>query len=169
MLRANATGVAGMLVAEYGALVRYSRRLTANGPEAVDLVQMLCARVLAQGAASNPPANASAWLRTALFRLFVDFRRRARREIPSDVVFLEAPAVIVETEPSAPVATVEDVRAALALLPAHYRVPFELYTFEQLSYEGIAARLGIPCRTIGTRINRARKQLRGLLEAPPNP
>ena len=39
--------IGGALVAEYSALISYSRRLTSNGPGA-DLVQMVCARVLSQ-------------------------------------------------------------------------------------------------------------------------
>jgi RNA polymerase sigma-70 factor (ECF subfamily) len=153
------------LVSEYRSLVSYSRRLTANGPEAIDLVQMLCARVLAPSETTTRPDNVSAWLRTVLFRLFVDFRRRARWEIPSDGAAFEHPAHAVYPAGAAhPPLTVDDVHAVLLTIPAHYRVPYELYTFENVSYEGIAARLGLPCKTVATRINRARKRLRGLLE-----
>lgn len=168
-MRAQQRTVGEMLVAEYAALVRYSRRLTANGPEAADLVQMLCARVLAQSGTMSPPDNVSAWLRTVLFRLFVDFRRRARWEIPTHGPVLDGPAAFPELDPPAQLPTVEDVRAVLLSLPAHYREPYELYTFEHMSYQRIAARLGVPCRTVGTRINRARKRLRGLLQARPRP
>ena len=164
MLRGEPQTVSEALVAEYRSLVTYSRRLTANGPEANDLVQMLCARVLANGAAMRRPDNVSAWLRTVLFRLFVDFRRRARWEIPFDGATLDRSPHAVEPErPLSPV-TIDDVRAVLLAIPPHYRVPYELYTFENITYEAIAARLGVPCKTVATRINRARKRLRGLLE-----
>jgi RNA polymerase sigma-70 factor (ECF subfamily) len=156
--------VGEVLVAEYGALVSYSRRLTANGPDAIDLVQMLCARVLAQSATMSRPDNLSAWLRKVLFRLFVDFRRRARWEIPSEGATFEHPAHAVHPEALLRSVTVDDVRAVLRALPAHYRVPYQLYTFENVSYEGIAARLKLPAKTVATRINRARKRLRDLLE-----
>src|SRR4051812_35446045 len=153
----------GLLVSEYRSLIAYSRRLTADGPEATDLVQMVCTRVL-----SSPkrvwPENVSAWLRTILFRLFVDLRRRGRWEIPTEDAALDQRAVAVEPELTTDGATINDVRALLLSLPAHYRVPYELYTFDNMSYEGIADRLGLPSRTVGTRINRARKKLRGLLE-----
>lgn len=155
--------VAEALVTEYRSLVSYSRRLTANGPEAIDLVQMLCARVLAQSQTMIRPDNVSAWLRTLLFRLFVDFRRRARWEIPSDSAALDQPSAVPEPERQVNL-TVDDVRAVLLTLPAHYRVAYELYTFDSVSYEGIAERLGVPAKTVATRINRARKRLRELLE-----
>lgn len=165
ILTLDAPTVGTMLLAEYRSLVSYSRRLTSNGPEAADLVQMVCARVLSQPTTTTRPVNVSAWLRKILFRLFVDLRRRAKWEIPMDVAAL-GPAAN-DIEPHLPPATVEDVRALVELLPAHYRVPYELFTFKEMSYEGIAARLGLPCKTVATRINRARKRLRGLLQARP--
>jgi RNA polymerase sigma factor (sigma-70 family) len=175
-LRRGARSIGDLLVAEYGALMTYSRRLTSNGPEARDLVQMLCARVLAQAATMVEPDDLSSWLRTALFRLFVDFRRRAKREIPmhfrdvgdvEDVRHVDGPALqIADLEPEIhhrPI-TLDDVRSLLAALPAHYRVPYEMFSFEGMSYEQISSRLGLPSRTVGTRINRARKRLRGLLQ-----
>ena len=153
----------GLLVSEYRSLIAYSRRLTANGPEATDLVQMVCTRVLSRPKRAWPE-NVSAWLRTILYRLFVDLRRRGRWEIPMENAALDLRAVAVEPELTAEGATINDVRVLLLSLPAHYRVPYELYTFDNVSYEGIADRLGLPCKTVGTRINRARKKLRGLLE-----
>ena len=111
------------------------------------------------------PDNVSAWLRTALFRLYVDFRRRARREIPTHLEGVDGPATYVEPEVHRCVpVTVDDVRALLTALPVHYRVPYEMFSFDGLSYEQISSRLGVPGRTVGTRINRARMRLRGLLQ-----
>jgi DNA-directed RNA polymerase specialized sigma24 family protein len=58
----------------------------------------------------------------------------------------------------------EDVRSLLGALPAHYRVPYEMFSFDGVSYEQISSRLRLPIRTVGTRINRARKLLRALLQ-----
>lgn len=156
--------IGDLLVSEYGALATYARRLTANGPEARDLVQMLCARLLAQGCTVAQLDNAPAFLRTALFRLFIDFRRRAGREIPTQFEGMDGPAFHVEPEEHCEPVTLEDVRALLGALPAHYRVPYEMFSFDGMSYEQISRRLGLPSRTVGTRINRARKRLRGLLQ-----
>jgi RNA polymerase sigma-70 factor (ECF subfamily) len=161
----DARTIGGLLVAEYRSLISYSRRLTSNGPEATDLVHMVCARVLSQQARIAEVDNVSAWLRTVLFRLFVDSRRRARWEIPTDEAALDRPAAVVEPESALYHATVDDVRILIPALPTHYRVPYELFTFEGMSYARISVELGLSSKTVGTRINRARKQLRVMLQA----
>lgn len=155
--------ICGVLAAEYRALITYSRRLTANGPEAADLVHIVCTRVLSQRTPITSVENLSGWLRTVLFRTFVDLQRRARREIPTDSAVLERPTTVPEAEIEAPDVTIDDVRAVLATIPAHYRVPYEMFTFEHMPYARIAAVLGLSLATVGTRINRARGRLRQLI------
>jgi RNA polymerase sigma-70 factor, ECF subfamily len=157
--------VGGALVAEYAALVTYSRRLTSNGSEATDLVQMVCARVLSQQTEVAKVENIAAWLRTVLFRQFVDVRRREKWEVPVESATLEQSCENNEPESRPFQVTVDDVRTLVPSLPAHYRVPYELYTFEEMPYSRIAAVLGLSCKTVATRINRARRRLRNLLEA----
>ena len=152
--------IAALLAAEYRALILYSRRLTANGPEAADLVHIVCARVLSQPAPIEGVENPSGWLRTVLFHTFVDLRRRARWEIPTDTAVLERPTATPEAEIEAPEITMDDVRAILTTIPAHYCVLYEMFTFEHQPYARIAAVLGLTLATVGTRINRARERLR---------
>jgi len=52
----------------------------------------------------------------------------------------------------------------ISRLPVHYRVAFSLY-LEGLSYESIGRTLGIPVRTVETRLRRARQQLQARLMA----
>jgi len=153
-----------LLVAEYRQLLVYARRLTSNGPEAADLVHMVFARVLSQGERIVCPENMAAWLRTVLFRLFVDLRRREKWEIPTDSAALDQPASVADLEPTRFRATIEDIRVVVLSLPSHYREPYELFTFEHMSYDRIAMRLGLSSKTVGSRINRARRRLRTLLE-----
>jgi RNA polymerase sigma-70 factor (ECF subfamily) len=100
-----------------------------------------------------------------LFHTFVDLRRRARWEIPTDSADLDGPAAAPETEAGSPQVTIDDVQSLLAFLPPHYRVPYELFTFEDMPYARIGEELGLPCTTVGTRINRARERLRRLIRA----
>jgi RNA polymerase sigma-70 factor (ECF subfamily) len=57
-----------------------------------------------------------------------------------------------------------EVGAAVARLPEHLRLPLVLREFEDLSYQDIATRLGVPLNTVRTRILRARRALREELE-----
>jgi RNA polymerase sigma-70 factor (ECF subfamily) len=153
------------LVAQYRSLISYSRRLTANGPEAADLVHIVFARVLSHPTPVADVENLSGWLRTVLFRTFIDLRRREDREIPTESAVLERQAAGPEEEIGDSPVTVNEVRALVAALPALYRAPYELFTFEHMPYAQIATVLGLSCTTVGTRINRARTRLRRLLRA----
>jgi RNA polymerase sigma-70 factor, ECF subfamily len=60
----------------------------------------------------------------------------------------------------------EQVRVALASLPAHYRVVVELRHYQELSYDEIAAELNIPLSDVKSHLFRARKILAEKLHAP---
>ena len=60
----------------------------------------------------------------------------------------------------------EQIRSALASLPAHYRVVIELRHYQELSYEEIAAELNIPLSDVKSHLFRARKLLAEKLHAP---
>ncbi|WP_394829227.1 RNA polymerase sigma factor [Pendulispora albinea] len=167
----DATSVA--LIAEYRPLLEYAKRLTRNGSEAHDLVHATLVRALWEGSedGSDFPENVGAWLRTVLFRLFVDERRRSSKERSFDLSLLDQIEGIQDTEnieeppPSWSCVSIEDVRQALPLLPRRFREPYVLFAFQQLSYKDIAIRLELSVATVGTRIARARSKLRLLLRA----
>jgi RNA polymerase sigma-70 factor (ECF subfamily) len=58
-----------------------------------------------------------------------------------------------------------DLESALAELPPKYRLVLLLYYFDGQSTRSVAESLGISPGTAHTRLSRARKQLRKLLEA----
>lgn len=60
----------------------------------------------------------------------------------------------------------EQLRRALASLPARYRVVVELRHYQELSYEEIAAELNIPLSDVKSHLFRARKILAEKLHAP---
>jgi RNA polymerase sigma-70 factor (ECF subfamily) len=60
----------------------------------------------------------------------------------------------------------EQIRRALASLPARYRVVVELRHYQELSYEEIAAELKIPLSDVKSHLFRARKMLAEKLHAP---
>jgi RNA polymerase sigma-70 factor (ECF subfamily) len=155
----------GLLAAEYRELIAYSRHLTANGPEAADLVHIVFARVLSQPPPAEAVRDLSSWLRTVLFHTFVDLRRRQRWEIPTESAALDRQLVDPVDEPSSPAITMDDLRALVSTLPSLYRVPYEMFAFCDMPYARIATALGLSITTVGTRINRARQRLRRLILA----
>lgn len=157
--------IGSLLADQYRSLIAYSRRLTSNGPEAADLVHIVFVRVLSQPTPVAAVKNLSGWLRTVLFHTFVDLRRRERREIPMDSVALERRVLAPDDETALPHLTLDDIRPLIAALPAHYRAPYELFTFQHMSYARIATVLGLSRTTVGTRINRARERLRRFILA----
>ncbi len=58
-----------------------------------------------------------------------------------------------------------DVRAALLALPVHYREVIVLRHFGQMSYEEMGDALGLPVKTVKSRLHTARQQLTRLLSA----
>jgi RNA polymerase sigma-70 factor (ECF subfamily) len=58
----------------------------------------------------------------------------------------------------------EAIGNALAELPAHYREIILLCDVEEMSYREIAEALGIPLGTVMSRLARARKAMRGILQ-----
>ena len=57
-----------------------------------------------------------------------------------------------------------DLRDMLSRLPEQHRIPLVLYYFDGHSTEGVAASLGISREAVHTRLSRARRELRRLLE-----
>ncbi|HKA03930.1 MAG TPA: sigma-70 family RNA polymerase sigma factor, partial [Acidimicrobiales bacterium] len=56
------------------------------------------------------------------------------------------------------------VAVAISLLPSAERDVLSLHVWEELSYEDIAAAVGIPVGTVRSRLNRARRRLRELTD-----
>jgi RNA polymerase sigma-70 factor (ECF subfamily) len=137
-----------------------ARRLCRSQLDPDDLVQDVLEKAI-----RNPipdAVNERAWLSRVMQNQFIDMLRRAstRRE---DVLDDEAAAAPVEHEVWWLALTADDIRAQVAKLPDEQRATFELFAFEQRSYDEIAAELKIAKATVGTRILRARQKIRELL------
>lgn len=129
-----------------------------------DLVQDVLVKAVAHFDRLPPDVNHAAWMARVMRNLFIDrLRTRAstRPTIDLDDVVVTAPAPEVRAwweEVSA-----DEIRAAVAQLPDELRGAFERFAFARQSYKEIAAALGIPMATVGTRVLRARRRLRALL------
>ncbi len=110
-----------------------------------------------------PTDDPRPWMIRVMRNLFIDrLRRQSRTPRQDDIDEVPVAAPVVEAVPWWQRLEPEDIRRRLPELPAEQRAVFELFAFEGLSYEQIAARLNIPKNTVGTRVLRARRKLREL-------
>ena len=104
------------------------------------------------------------WLHRVAANAVTDALRRRRPMVSLDG--MEQPPASRESDPM-DVATRHDlqkaVRQAIASLPSHYRDTIALQAFGQLSYEEIAKTLDVPLGTVMSRLNGAKRLLRGRL------
>lgn len=135
--------------------------------DAWDLVQDTLERGLRHFDQFRPGTNVRVWLFTIMFHIFIDrCRRRSHEQLMEPVEAEELPAP--EPEPTSDWAEINDaqLRAALARLESPFREIVELHCENRCSYKEISERLHIPLGTVGTRLLRARRKLRSLLEEP---
>jgi RNA polymerase sigma factor (sigma-70 family) len=146
---------------------RLAYRLTGNPHDAEDLTQEVFVRVF-RSLSQYTPGTFEGWLHRITTNLFLDqVRRKARvrfEPLPEDADRVRGN----EPEPSQVLDDRmfdADVQAALDSLPAEFRAAVVLCDIEGLSYEEIAATLGIKLGTVRSRIHRGRAQLRRALTA----
>lgn len=147
-----------------GRVYRLAYRLTGNQHDAEDLTQEVFVRVF-RSLDSYTPGTFEGWLHRITTNLFLDQARR-RARIRMDTLGENADLLPAHIESGSPERRFEhanldlDVQAALDALPPEYRAAVVLCDIEGLSYEEIAATLGIKMGTVRSRIHRARSQLR---------
>jgi RNA polymerase sigma-70 factor (ECF subfamily) len=146
---------------------RLAYGLTRNPHDAEDLTQNVFDRVF-RNLASYKPGNFDGWMYRITVNLFRDQLRRARglrlEPLREDTVNLyPARHPSPEQAASEPVFD-DDVREALAVLHPDVRNTVLLFDVDGLTYDEIAAVLGVPRGTVGSRIHRGRAQLRTALK-----
>ena len=149
------------------ALTVIARRLCGNQADAGDLVQETYERALRAWDRYADRGNLRGWLTAILNNRFLD-RCRAARRAPLTVEIHERrlPAPEPIPPPAWAQVTPEALAAALARIEDPFRVVYELHVAGR-SYDEIAAELGIPKSTVGTRLIRARRKLKNLLLQDP--
>jgi RNA polymerase sigma factor (sigma-70 family) len=146
---------------------RLAYRLTGNTHDAEDLTQEVFVRVF-RSLSSYTPGTFEGWLHRITTNLFLDMARR-RQRIRFEGLGEETAARLGDGGPSPAQAFDDrhldgDIQAALKALAPEYRAAVILCDIEGLSYEEIAATLGIKLGTVRSRIHRGRAQLRAALE-----
>ena len=144
---------------------RLAYRLTGNPQDAEDLTQDVFIRVF-RSLDGYTPGTFEGWLHRITTNLFLDRVRRANRirfeALPEDAERLPSGQPTPETAVLSDLFD-PDVERALAELPPDFRAAVVLCDVEQLSYEEIAATLGIKLGTVRSRISRGRAMLRAAL------
>jgi RNA polymerase sigma factor (sigma-70 family) len=156
------------VVREHSARVyRLAYRLTGNTYDAEDLTQEVFVRVF-RSLPTYTPGTFEGWLHRITTNLFLDMARR-RQRIRFEGLGDETESRLGGTEPTPAQAFDDahldsDIQDALRALAPEYRAAVILCDIEGLSYEEIAAALGIKLGTVRSRIHRGRAQLRAALE-----
>ena len=161
------------MITHLPALRRYAMGLAGTLPAADDLVQDCIERALLHLGTLQGEEKMGGWLRSILFNLFIDGRRRMKNR--GESVQLE----LIENRPDGAAPpdrrheAQEVLRATARLSPEHRQVLI-LVGVEGLSYREAAEEIGVPIGTVMSRLGRARDQLRAILEqgvpaSPPIP
>ncbi|MGD8451703.1 MAG: sigma-70 family RNA polymerase sigma factor [Phycisphaerae bacterium] len=154
-----------ILYRQHGAaLMQYLHRAFGHVEPAEDLLQETLLQAARQPQRLADAVSPRAWLFTIARNVAVTAHRRRR------------PAATLPGELPATAGPIEDprldrLRLAITRLPDHQREPLELRLREELSYEEIAAVLGIPVGTVRSRLHEAVRRLRAALvgEGDPTP
>ncbi|HEY0718762.1 MAG TPA: RNA polymerase sigma factor SigE [Streptosporangiaceae bacterium] len=146
---------------------RLAYRLTGNPHDAEDLTQEVFVRVF-RSLASYTPGTFEGWLHRITTNLFLDLARR-RQRIRFEGLGPDVQGRLSSGGPTPAEAFDDrhldsDIQAALHDLAPEYRAAVVLCDIEGLSYEEIAATLGVKIGTVRSRIHRGRAQLRTALE-----
>jgi RNA polymerase sigma-70 factor (ECF subfamily) len=145
---------------------RLAFRLSGNRADAEDLTQETFVRVF-RSLADYSPGTFEGWLHRITTNLFLDMVRR-RQRIRFDALPDDAPERLASAE-AGPERAYEqnnldpEIQRALDALPPDFRAAVVLCDLEGLSYEEIAATLGIKVGTVRSRIHRGRVLLRDSL------
>ncbi len=145
-------------------LKRYARALLHNPAQAEDLVQDTMIRALEKAHLFRHDTNLRGWLVTIMHNEHVNAVRRNVRGpfMVSDDAIMEMGRP--ETQ-EAPVQLLE-IRRAVGRLPHEQREALLLHWLHGFKYEEVAAKLDLPLGTVQSRISRARKALRLMIETP---
>lgn len=144
-------------------LYRTARRAVGNASDAEDVVQETYLQAWKSFHRFEAGTNIRAWLFKILFHVASHHRRKLFKFKPADV----ADEVLAETvayQPAPPpYLRDEEVLAALATVPQHYRAVLLLADVQEFSYKEIADILHIPIGTVMSRLSRGRGALRDAL------
>ena len=164
-----------VILENLSALYGFAMTLSRNRTDAEDLVQEACLRAIKGMTHTAIKSDPKLWLFTILRNVWInEWRRRANGP---EFILLEKPpadAGPLQQWLSDDRERPEDhfernvtsgrIRLAISGLPEMFREVVVLRYFEGFSYRQIASILGCPAGTVMSRLNRARAELRSILD-----
>ena len=156
--------ISDQLIAVLPRLRRFARGLTGSAAEADDLVQAACERALTRAHQFQEGTRFDSWMFRIAQTIWIDQlrSRNTRKEVVEDEamhVGSDEPGRRVEAR-----LALQEVRAALAQIPAEQRMALLLVTVDGMSYKQAAEVADVPVGTIMSRLARARVALQAKLE-----
>ncbi len=144
-------------------LRRYARVLVRDSVHAEDLVQDCLERAISREHLWRRGTNLRAWLFTILHNLYIN--QYLRHGSAANVVPLLDEHATVSCPPRQDHSvSVKDFIRAYHSLPAQEKEVVLMVGLEGMQYEDAAARLGVPMGTVKSRLSRARRRLRRLMD-----
>ena len=151
----------------FGPLYNLAHWLTQDRSEAEDLVQETYAKALKGFDSFQPGTNFRAWMYRILRNTFLTSRTGLKPAVSlddEDDPQLACPATESPESMLLARADRDAIQRALQQLPVTYREVILLCDVEEMSYREIAEALMIPIGTVMSRLARARKAMRQLLQ-----
>jgi RNA polymerase sigma-70 factor (ECF subfamily) len=150
-------------------LYNFAHWLTQDRTEAEDLVQETYAKALKGFSSFQPGTNFRAWIYRILRNTFFTSRSglKSAATVPLDLDSDQETLPTVKDTPESILLQHSDrqlVQEALGQLPVPYREVLLLCEFEEMSYQEISATLAIPMGTVMSRLSRARRALREIVQ-----
>jgi len=149
------------LIACIPRLRRYASALLGDRTGADDLVQDTMERGWKKLSTWQRGSDMRAWLFGIMHNLHVDQVRKP--SLPTEELDEDTPAMVSHHQVSDGL-EVRDLDTALRSLPPEQREILLLVALEEMSYEEVAATLGLPLGTVMSRLSRARQKLRAQME-----
>lgn len=148
-------------------LYNFAHWLTQDTAEAEDLVQETYAKALRGFSTFQQGTNFRAWMYRILRNCFLSSRSGLRATVALNEEDQESVAAVGSATPESLVIAQNNrelVWSALAELPVPVREILLLCEVEEMSYQEISHTLAIPVGTVMSRLSRARKTLRTLVQ-----
>ncbi len=166
LAQGDGSALAGIVAAYKDRLVNFFYRNTGDRHISEDLAQEVFVRVFRKAETFQGGLPFEPWLFTIARNLVVDHIRRACRRGKTSSL----PSGDKATSGDEPPRTLERkelgeiVRTEVRRLPEKMRSAFVLCEMEGNSYEAAGEILGVPAKTVGSRLAKAREHLRGRME-----